>query len=637
MSFLSKGKKPGYRDSPLTHILKDSLGGNSKTIMFVACSPHIYNRNETIRALRFAQTAKKVKNKAKKNEEQSAASLKKRIKELELQVSSLEAQLVEARGRKSVFKKAISRMVVDDGLGNRSLSLRIPPGFVSHVAAGNRKPGPLPYRTNSEGAPYHSPHSPYSPVNVPATITEEKQPSPLSPKHPVMRPNAASISMSMENMIIAQASVDHEEWSGSDNDEAEVVYSDGEEELVEELLKEDDAGEEELNYIHEISELRRKLEDALKSNNTLNDQITSKNIELEHCNNQIAQLVEEVDEARNERVSAAAGAGAGAPSRSAFQNEVPNYDSDAFSDEQSPLPPIPLAQHVVASTSGVSTVLDVPPIERFIGKQASVMDGHTKLDSGFSFGTDQNNTMLKYLMELQTSVQDAKQDMMDLKHSVQEHNTERSRYSTQYYISEEDEDSAESSAAREEEREEEINLALRGKLNNKNKSCWSAAFGCFAMDNTGNEDTTNTSVTALLVEEYLKTHVRAEMKKQSRKEKRKQKKRRRVKHSLSKRMTDRSRTDALSLNQGTAEASYTYNFDNEELPVLSTSPTHTPTPVMDLDSAVAISFQSDSGILAGIRESEDTRYSLLVDSLGDSRRNVVMPKKTKPGQRNSRV
>merc|ERR1712130_1081299 len=56
INMLVKGRKPTFRNSPLTHILKDSLGGNSKSIMFVACSPHIYNRNETIRALRFAQT-----------------------------------------------------------------------------------------------------------------------------------------------------------------------------------------------------------------------------------------------------------------------------------------------------------------------------------------------------------------------------------------------------------------------------------------------------------------------------------------------------------------------------------------------------------------------------------------------------
>ena len=43
---LVKGKYPGYRDSPLTYLLKDSLGGNSKTTLLVCASPHIYNRVE---------------------------------------------------------------------------------------------------------------------------------------------------------------------------------------------------------------------------------------------------------------------------------------------------------------------------------------------------------------------------------------------------------------------------------------------------------------------------------------------------------------------------------------------------------------------------------------------------------------
>eukprot|EP01083_Nonionella_stella_P231881 818486_1 len=61
---LVKGEHPGYRDSPLTHVLQDSLGGNSKTTLLVCASPHIFNRNETIRTFRFAATAKQVKNKA---------------------------------------------------------------------------------------------------------------------------------------------------------------------------------------------------------------------------------------------------------------------------------------------------------------------------------------------------------------------------------------------------------------------------------------------------------------------------------------------------------------------------------------------------------------------------------------------
>ena len=40
-----------YRDSKLTRILQESLGGNYKTSLIVACSPHSYNLNETISSL----------------------------------------------------------------------------------------------------------------------------------------------------------------------------------------------------------------------------------------------------------------------------------------------------------------------------------------------------------------------------------------------------------------------------------------------------------------------------------------------------------------------------------------------------------------------------------------------------------
>ena len=41
---LVKGRHPSYRSSALTHILQDSLGGNSKTTLLVCASPHLYNR-----------------------------------------------------------------------------------------------------------------------------------------------------------------------------------------------------------------------------------------------------------------------------------------------------------------------------------------------------------------------------------------------------------------------------------------------------------------------------------------------------------------------------------------------------------------------------------------------------------------
>ena len=57
-----------YRDSNLTRILQNALGGNSKTIMICAVSPATLNFEETLSTLRYADNAKKIKNKAVINE-----------------------------------------------------------------------------------------------------------------------------------------------------------------------------------------------------------------------------------------------------------------------------------------------------------------------------------------------------------------------------------------------------------------------------------------------------------------------------------------------------------------------------------------------------------------------------------------
>ena len=56
-----------YRDSKLTRILQESLGGNFKTSLIVICSPHSYYFEETISSLKFAQRVKHIKNKVKIN------------------------------------------------------------------------------------------------------------------------------------------------------------------------------------------------------------------------------------------------------------------------------------------------------------------------------------------------------------------------------------------------------------------------------------------------------------------------------------------------------------------------------------------------------------------------------------------
>eukprot|EP00049_Salpingoeca_infusionum_P002774 m.59749 g.59749 ORF g.59749 m.59749 type:complete len:1161 (+) comp11781_c0_seq1:362-3844(+) len=81
-----------YRDSILTWLLKESLGGNSKTIMVAALSPASANYEETLSTLRYANQAKKIVNKAVVNEDATATLVRKLNEEITL----LRSQLAEA-------------------------------------------------------------------------------------------------------------------------------------------------------------------------------------------------------------------------------------------------------------------------------------------------------------------------------------------------------------------------------------------------------------------------------------------------------------------------------------------------------------------------------------------------------------
>lgn len=65
-----------YRDSKLTRLLQDSLGGNTKTIMIAAISPASDNYEETLSTLRYASRAKFIKNKPIINEDPKDALLR---------------------------------------------------------------------------------------------------------------------------------------------------------------------------------------------------------------------------------------------------------------------------------------------------------------------------------------------------------------------------------------------------------------------------------------------------------------------------------------------------------------------------------------------------------------------------------
>lgn len=80
-----------YRNSKLTRLLQDSLGGNSKTVMVANIGPADYNYDETISTLRYANRAKNIRNRARINEDPKDALLR----QFELEIQELRKKLEE--------------------------------------------------------------------------------------------------------------------------------------------------------------------------------------------------------------------------------------------------------------------------------------------------------------------------------------------------------------------------------------------------------------------------------------------------------------------------------------------------------------------------------------------------------------
>ncbi|KAJ3016653.1 Kinesin-like protein kif3b [Thoreauomyces humboldtii] len=106
-----------YRDSKLTRLLQDSLGGNAKTLMIATLSPASYNYDETLSTLRYANRAKSIKNKPKVNEDPKDAMLKSCQEEIEMLRLALAARQKGAGaggqpGQRKIITKVIKKTVI---------------------------------------------------------------------------------------------------------------------------------------------------------------------------------------------------------------------------------------------------------------------------------------------------------------------------------------------------------------------------------------------------------------------------------------------------------------------------------------------------------------------------------------------
>ncbi|KAK4297569.1 hypothetical protein Pmani_030022 [Petrolisthes manimaculis] len=101
-----------YRDSKLTRLLQDSLGGNSHTVMVACVSPADSNLEETLSTLRYADRARKIKNKPIINRDPQAAELAKlRQQLLQLQVQLLASGTSDGKGQAAPSNTEVSALL----------------------------------------------------------------------------------------------------------------------------------------------------------------------------------------------------------------------------------------------------------------------------------------------------------------------------------------------------------------------------------------------------------------------------------------------------------------------------------------------------------------------------------------------
>ncbi|KAG9318497.1 P-loop containing nucleoside triphosphate hydrolase protein [Chiua virens] len=124
-----------YRDSKLTRILQESLGGNSRTTLIINCSPSAYNEAETLSTLRFGIRAKSIKNTARVNQELSPLELKGLLSKAQLAntrnlayIQALEAELSAWRSGGSVEQGdwAAPDKPISSGVSKKSTSPATP-------------------------------------------------------------------------------------------------------------------------------------------------------------------------------------------------------------------------------------------------------------------------------------------------------------------------------------------------------------------------------------------------------------------------------------------------------------------------------------------------------------------------------
>eukprot|EP01060_Flectonema_neradi_P016200 TRINITY_DN2278_c0_g1_i3.p1 TRINITY_DN2278_c0_g1~~TRINITY_DN2278_c0_g1_i3.p1 ORF type:complete len:482 (+),score=56.32 TRINITY_DN2278_c0_g1_i3:70-1515(+) len=130
MSLLKKEPHIPYRDSILTRVLRNALGGNSRTTILICCSPSTYNKRETISSLRFGVYTGSITNVAVRQVVHSTDDLEKILADLYAEVEAATNKKRQLENEVRVYQETISNVPAQTPRGTISHGMPIDPSDI---------------------------------------------------------------------------------------------------------------------------------------------------------------------------------------------------------------------------------------------------------------------------------------------------------------------------------------------------------------------------------------------------------------------------------------------------------------------------------------------------------------------------
>ncbi|MCP9259625.1 Kinesin-like protein [Dirofilaria immitis] len=289
----TKGHVP-YRDSKLTRILQESLGGNSRTTIVICCSPASVNEAETKSTLMFGQRAKTIKNVVIVNEELTAEEWKRRYEREKEKVFKLKQQLVAAEAELNRWRKGekVPEAEWINLLEGAAVNLQLPSGAeslspsVSDSVLGSLdrsiSVAPVPLLTSAIGAITDADRKKYEEERSALYQQLDEKDDEIT-LHSQLAERLKQ-QMNEQEELIRQIKLDYE------NAQAEVSRIQNENEASKEESKEVLTALEELAMNYDIK--TQEAEQKIRENEQLSDELSKKNVKVVELTTELETLRE---------------------------------------------------------------------------------------------------------------------------------------------------------------------------------------------------------------------------------------------------------------------------------------------------------------------------------------------------------